>query len=65
MVLLGRREELLVWDQQPNTKVFEDVRSGSMTIRLQLFSYGAFCSDRYPKGLVQIVGTGLASPEWA
>ena len=65
VVLLARREELLVWDQQPNTKVYEDVGSGSMTIRLQLFSYGAFCGDRYPKGLAQIVGTGLATPEWS
>jgi HK97 family phage major capsid protein len=65
VILLARREELLVFDELPIARVFEDVGSGTLTVRLRLHGYGAFCADRYPKGITAITGTGLATPTFA
>jgi HK97 family phage major capsid protein len=62
VIVLARREELLVFDTQPFARVFEGAGSDSLTVRLRLHSYGAFCADRYPLGIAVISGTGLAAP---
>jgi len=44
------------------SRVFEDVLSGTGVIRYQVFSYSAFLSKRYPEAICKISGTGLAAP---
>lgn len=42
--------------------VFNDVGSAGLTVRLRLFAYSAFASNRQPKGITRISGTGLVAP---
>lgn len=44
------------------TRLFEEVGSGTATIRLQAFAYSAFISKRVPKAITVISGTGLVTP---
>lgn len=48
-------------DRYPLLKVFEETLSGTMTIRLQLYGYVAFTSERFPKATAIVQGTGLVS----
>lgn len=48
-------------DRYPLLKVFEETLSGTMTIRLQLYGYVAFTSERFPKASAVIQGTGLVA----
>lgn len=53
------------WAEGPiYSRVFEDVGSGTGLIRFQLFAWSAFLSDRYPKSLSILSGTGLAAPSF-
>lgn len=44
------------------TRVFEEVGSGTATIRLQAFAYSEFISKRVPKAISVVSGTGLVTP---
>ncbi len=41
---------------------FEDVGSGTLTVKCVVYGYVAFASGRYPAGISAITGTGLAAP---
>lgn len=41
---------------------FDDVGSGSLTVKLVCYGYVAYASGRYPAGISAITGTGLAAP---
>lgn len=41
---------------------FDDVGSGSLTVKLVVYGYVAFASGRYPAGISKIGGTGLVTP---
>lgn len=58
------REDFLFAEGPLYTKVFEDVGSGTGTIRYQVFAHSLFLSDRYPKSLCIISGSGLADPTY-
>lgn len=46
------------------TRVFEEVGSGTAAIRLQAFAYSAFISKRRPKAITKVSGTGLVTPSF-
>lgn len=41
---------------------FEEVLSGNLTVRLQLFAYSFWVPNRYPASIAVIDGTGLVAP---
>lgn len=41
---------------------FDDVGSGSLTVKLVCYGYVAYASGRYPAGISAITGTGLIAP---
>jgi HK97 family phage major capsid protein len=65
------QDQILVYDSSqlflfeegaPRTRVFEDVGSQSMTVRLSLYGFFAFLGTRYPAAISLIDGTGLVTP---
>lgn len=56
------RQDFILMEGPLQTRVFEDVGSGTGTIRYQVFAHSAFLSNRYPKSLTIISGTGLIAP---
>jgi HK97 family phage major capsid protein len=64
VVLVMRKEDLFIWESPIRTRVLQEVLSGVLTVRIQLFNYSAFMPDRYPKAISAIRGTGLATPSF-
>ena len=63
VILVCRTADQWLWeDAAPRTKVFEEVLSGNLQIRCQVFGYFAYTSARYPKSVATITGTGLTAP---
>jgi HK97 family phage major capsid protein len=64
-IIVTRVEDLQLFEDY-NTpvhmKVFEQVLSAELAIRLQCFGYSAFTAERYPKATALIQGTGLTVP---
>lgn len=61
-ILIVRRSDLFLMEGPLRTGVFEDVLSGSLQVRLQVFAYSAFISGRQPEAIARIRGTGLKAP---
>ena len=43
----------------PRVRIYEEVLSGKLALRIQMYNYVAFFGDRYPKATGKITGTGL------
>lgn len=51
--------DLSVMEGEVRTRVLDAPLSDTLEVRIQLFGYSAFLSERYPKGISVISGTGL------
>lgn len=63
-IYLVRADDSPLMEGPMVTRVMDQVLSGTLEVRLQLFNYSAFASERYPKGIAKISGTGLAAPSF-
>lgn len=62
-VIITRREDLYLFESGiPVIRVYEEVLSGTLQVRIQVFGYIAFTAERYPKATSVISGTGLVAP---
>lgn len=57
-----RASDLLLMEGPLRVRALQEVLSGTLQVRLQVFAYSAFVSGRYPSGISIISGTGLAAP---
>lgn len=46
----------------PFVRTFDEVGSGTLTVRIRVHGYIAYTSDRQPKASAKITGTGLVAP---
>lgn len=56
--------DMVLMEGEVRTRVMEQPLSDTLEIRLQVFGYSAFASERYPKGITKISGTGLVTPSF-
>lgn len=61
-VYVVAREDFILMEGPLMARVWDDVGSGNGIIRYSVFAYSAFLSNRYPKSLTIISGTGLVTP---
>jgi HK97 family phage major capsid protein len=54
--------DLVLMEGEVRTRVMEQPLSDTLEVRLQVFGYSAFASERYAKGIAAIDGTGLVTP---
>lgn len=54
--------ELMLAEGPVRTRVLQEVLSGTLQIRIQLYAFSAFAGGRRPKVLTRISGAGLATP---
>jgi HK97 family phage major capsid protein len=63
VILVYDSTQLLLFEEgAPRTRVFEDVGSQTMTVRLSCYGFFAFMGNRYPAAISLITGTGLVTP---
>jgi HK97 family phage major capsid protein len=64
VIIAARVEDLYLWEEPAPVyfKVFEEVLSKELAIRLQVFGYSAFTAARYPQSISVVSGTGLVTP---
>lgn len=62
-IILTRTQDLLLFETPtPVARVFEETLSGTLQVRIQVYGYIAFTSDRYGEASAKITGTGLIAP---
>lgn len=63
VVIVTRRSDHIFYETgAPMVRVFDDVGSGTLTVRIRVHGYIAYTSDRYGKATAKITGTGLTAP---
>ena len=58
-----RAEDLILWETGIRARVLPETLAGTLTVKLQAYSYIAFSAGRYPQSVVEI--TGLIAPTFA
>jgi HK97 family phage major capsid protein len=61
-VVETRCQDHLFFESMIRARAMSEVLSGTLTVRLQVYSYVAFTAGRYPAGIAVISGTGLVAP---
>lgn len=61
-IIVMRASDCILYESSMRTRVLPEVGSGTLTVRLQVYSYLAFTAERQPKSITLIQGTGLAAP---
>ncbi len=62
IVYAVRSSDFLLFEGEPNLRVHTEVLSGTLSCRIQLHRYCAAILGRYPSGIAQVVGSGMAYP---
>lgn len=57
-----RTPDLYLWEGNLRARTLQEVLSGTLQVRLQIYNYVAFMPNRYPISVGQIGGTGLIAP---
>lgn len=61
-ILVYRADDIILYESQPKLRVFQEVLSGTLQVRCQIYGYYAIIAGRLPKAISKITGTGLAAP---
>lgn len=56
--------DMVLMEGELRTRVLDAPLSGTLEVRLQVFGYSAFASERYAKAIASITGTGLVTPSF-
>jgi hypothetical protein len=62
VILVLRAADLLLFESVPRLRVLQEVLSGTLAVRFQLYAYSAFMAGRYPAAISTVGGTGLVAP---
>jgi hypothetical protein len=64
-IIVTRAEDLFLFeDNAPRVRVMEEVLSGTLQVRAQVYGYFGFTAARYAAASAKITGTGLAAPSF-
>lgn len=63
-IYVVRADDMVLMETPLVTRVADQVLSGTLEVRLQVWNYSAFAGSRYPKSVAIVSGTGLATPSF-
>lgn len=58
-IITARWQDLFLWEGAMRTRVLQEVLSGTLQVRLQVYNYCAFMGNRRPTSISVISGTGV------
>lgn len=64
VIYVTRPSDHWLFESSIRTRVLPEVGSGTLTVRLQLYSYLAFTAERYPRATSLVVGSGTTTPSF-
>jgi HK97 family phage major capsid protein len=61
-IIIAKWGELYLYESTPRIRVLQEVLSGTLQVRFQLYNYVAALPQRRPKAISIVSGTGLVAP---
>jgi HK97 family phage major capsid protein len=61
-IIILRSTDVLFYEGSPQAEAFRETKADQLSVLLRFFNYAAIHSERYPKSISVIAGTGLITP---
>jgi len=61
-VIILRADDVILFEGTPQAEAFRETKADQLSVLLRFFNYAALHSERYPKSISVIAGTGLITP---
>jgi hypothetical protein len=61
-IIVARSTDVLLYEGTPQAEAFRETKADQLSVLLRFFNYAALHSERYPKSISVISGTGLVPP---
>lgn len=61
-IIIARTDDVLLFEGSPRAEVFRETKAEQASVLLRFYNYLALHSERYPKSISVISGTGLVTP---
>ncbi|WP_438478964.1 phage major capsid protein [Streptomyces asiaticus] len=61
-IITLRSDDVILFEGTPRSEAFRETKADQLSVLLRFFNYAALHSERYPKSISVIAGTGLVTP---
>ncbi|MDX3064032.1 phage major capsid protein [Streptomyces clavifer] len=61
-VIILRSDDVILFEGTPQAEAFRETKADTLSVLLRFYNYAALHSERYPKSIAVISGTGLIAP---
>lgn len=61
-IIIARSSDVILFEGTPRAEAFRETYADQLSVLLRFYNYAALHSERYPKSLSVVSGTGLIAP---
>ncbi|MFF2502189.1 phage major capsid protein [Streptomyces sp. NPDC058067] len=61
-IIVLRSSDVILFEGTPRSETFRETKADQLSVLLRFYNYAALHSERYPKSISVVSGTGLAAP---
>ncbi|WP_326739142.1 phage major capsid protein [Streptomyces sp. NBC_01022] len=61
-VIVARSNDIILFEGTPRSETFRETKADQLSVLLRFYNYAALHSERYPKSISVVSGTGLIAP---
>jgi HK97 family phage major capsid protein len=61
-IIVGRFSDLVLFEGQQRAEAFTQTKADTLGILFRLYNYAAIVTERFPKSIGLVTGTGLVTP---
>jgi HK97 family phage major capsid protein len=61
-VIIARSSDIILFEGTPRAEAFRETKADQLSVLLRFYNYAALHSERYPKSISVIAGTGMIAP---
>jgi hypothetical protein len=61
-IVIARSSDVILFEGTPRSETFREPLAANLSVLLRFYNYTALHSERYPKAISIIAGTGMIAP---
>lgn len=61
-IITARSQDIILFEGTPRSETFRETKADQLSVLLRFYNYAALHSERYPKSISVISGTGMIAP---
>lgn len=61
-IIVARSSDIILFEGTPRSETFRETKADQLSVLLRFYNYAALHSERYPKSISVVSGTGLIAP---